>query len=165
MQFSVAVLPGDGVGPEVTSEAIKVLQVIGNKFGHSLSLHYGLVGGCAIDQQGTALSPDTLKMCKSCGAVLLGMARRAHGAHLYMGRGSRTQSLDTVMVGWRALPAHALVEFELRHRLGGTRGVDLVTERYLLPHQIVTEIWEVWDGRWYQRAGEVGVSGSAPSAV
>ena len=72
MQFSVAVLPGDGVGPEVTSEAIKVLQVIGNKFGHSLSLHYGLVGGCAIDQQGTALSPDTLKMCKSCGAVLLG---------------------------------------------------------------------------------------------
>jgi 3-isopropylmalate dehydrogenase len=72
VQFSVAVLPGDGVGPEVTSEAIKVLQVIGNKFGHSLSLHYGLVGGCAIDQQGTALSPDTLKMCKSCGAVLLG---------------------------------------------------------------------------------------------
>ena len=72
MQFSVAVLPGDGVGPEVTSEAIKVLQVTGNKFGHSLSLHYGLVGGCAIDQQGTALSPDTLKMCKSCGAVLLG---------------------------------------------------------------------------------------------
>jgi 3-isopropylmalate dehydrogenase len=72
VEFNLAVLPGDGVGPEVTSEAIKVLQVIGNKFGHSLSLHYGLVGGCAIDQQGTALSPDTLKMCKSCGAVLLG---------------------------------------------------------------------------------------------
>ena len=72
MQLSLAVLPGDGVGPEVTTEAIKVLQVTGNKFGHSLSLLYGLVGGSAIDQQGTALSPDTLKMCKSCGAVLLG---------------------------------------------------------------------------------------------
>ena len=57
------------------------------------------------------------------GAVLLSMARRAHGARSHIGRGSRIQSLDTVMVGWRALPAHALVEFELRHRPGGTRGV------------------------------------------
>ena len=72
MQLSLAVLSGDGVGPEVTTEAIKVLQVIVNRFGHDLSLHYGLVGGIAIDQKGTALPPDTLKMCKSCGAVLLG---------------------------------------------------------------------------------------------
>ena len=72
MQLSLAVLSGDGVGPEVTTEAIKVLQVIVNRFGHNLSLHYGLVGGVAIDQKGTALPPDTLKMCKSCGAVLLG---------------------------------------------------------------------------------------------
>jgi len=72
VQLSLAVLSGDGVGPEVTTEAIKVLQVIVNRFGHNLSLHYGLVGGVAIDQKGTALPPDTLKMCKSCGAVLLG---------------------------------------------------------------------------------------------
>ena len=72
MQFDLAVLPGDGVGPDVTVEAIKVLQAIGNKFGHSFNLHYGLVGGIAIDQQGTALSPDTLKMCRGCQAVLLG---------------------------------------------------------------------------------------------
>ncbi len=59
------------------------------------------------------------------GAGLLGMARRAHGARSHIGRGPCRciQSLDTVMVGRRALPAHALVEFELRHRLGGTRGV------------------------------------------
>ena len=72
MEFNLAVLPGDGVGPEVTTEAIKVLQATGSRFGHSFNLHYGLVGGLAIDQQGTALSPDTLKMCQSCGAVLLG---------------------------------------------------------------------------------------------
>ncbi|MDI6814975.1 MAG: 3-isopropylmalate dehydrogenase [Dehalococcoidales bacterium] len=72
MQFNLAVLPGDGVGPEVTSEGIRVLQAIGDRFGHSFNLHYGLVGGIAIDQQGTALSPDTLKMCKNCHAVLLG---------------------------------------------------------------------------------------------
>jgi len=72
VQFNLAVLPGDGVGPEVTSEAIKVLQAVGKRFGHNFNLHYGLVGGVAIDEEGTALSPDTLKMCRGCDAVLLG---------------------------------------------------------------------------------------------
>jgi len=72
MQFNLTVLPGDGVGPEVTSEAIKVLQAIGRKFGHVFNLHYGLMGGIAIDETGTALPKDTLKMCKNCDAVLLG---------------------------------------------------------------------------------------------
>ncbi len=72
MQFSVAVLPGDGVGPEITTEAIRVLQAVGKRFGHSFDLHYGLIGGVAIDEQGTALSPETLKMCRNCDAVLLG---------------------------------------------------------------------------------------------
>ena len=72
MQFSLAVLPGDGIGPEVTTEAIKVLQAIGKRFGHNFSLRYGLIGGVAIDEEGTALSSDTLKMCKGSDAVLLG---------------------------------------------------------------------------------------------
>ena len=72
MQFKLAVLPGDGVGPEITSEAIKVLQAVGKRFGHNFDLHYGLIGGVAIDEQGTALPPETLKMCRNCDAVLLG---------------------------------------------------------------------------------------------
>ncbi len=72
MQFSMAVLPGDGVGPEITSEAIRVLQAAGKRFEHDFNLHYGLIGGVAIDEQGTALSPETLKMCRNCDAVLLG---------------------------------------------------------------------------------------------
>ena len=72
MQFNIAVLPGDGVGPEVTTEAIKVLQAVGKRFRHSFNLRYGLVGGVAIDEQGTALPPETLKMCRNCDAVLLG---------------------------------------------------------------------------------------------
>ena len=72
MQFSVAVLPGDGVGPEITTEAIRVLQAVGKRFGHNFDLHYGLIGGIAIDEQGTAFSPETLKMCRNCDAVLLG---------------------------------------------------------------------------------------------
>jgi len=71
-QFNLAVLPGDGVGPEVTNEALKILEAVGNRFGHSFNRHYGLIGGIAIDQQGTALSQDTLKMCRGCDAVLLG---------------------------------------------------------------------------------------------
>jgi len=72
MEFDVAVLPGDGVGPEVITQALKVLQTVGEKFGHSLHLQDGLIGGVAIDTLGTALSDETLKMCKQCDAVLLG---------------------------------------------------------------------------------------------
>ena len=72
MKFELAVLPGDGVGPEVTSEAVKVLQAAGKRFGHDFDLHYGLVGGVAIDETGAALPETTLKMCRSSDAVLLG---------------------------------------------------------------------------------------------
>ncbi len=72
MKFNIAVLPGDGVGPEVVTEAVKVLEVAGERFGHEFRLHYGAVGGVAIDQHGVALTDDTLKLCKRCHAVLLG---------------------------------------------------------------------------------------------
>jgi 3-isopropylmalate dehydrogenase len=72
MKFAIAVLPGDGIGPEVMTQALKVLQVVGEKFGHSFDFHDGLIGGVAIDILGTALSDETLKMCKQCDAVLLG---------------------------------------------------------------------------------------------
>jgi 3-isopropylmalate dehydrogenase len=72
VQFNLAVLPGDGVGPEVISEAIKVLQTIGKRFRYNFNLQYGLVGGVAIDQEGTPLPSETLKLCQSNDAVLLG---------------------------------------------------------------------------------------------
>jgi len=72
VQFSLAALPGDGIGPEVTAEAVKVLQAVGSRFGHAFNLRYGLVGGAAIDEAGIAFSNDTLKMCQGCDAVLLG---------------------------------------------------------------------------------------------
>jgi 3-isopropylmalate dehydrogenase len=72
MEFKIAVLRGDGVGPEVVREALKVLQVVGEKFGRSFHLHDDLIGGIAIDNLGTALNTETLLMCKQCDAVLLG---------------------------------------------------------------------------------------------
>lgn len=72
MKFDIAVLPGDGVGPEVVSEATKVLEAVGELHGHEFNLHYGLVGGASIDQSGEALTRETLNMCHRCQAVLLG---------------------------------------------------------------------------------------------
>ena len=72
MEFDVVVLPGDGIGPEVIDEALKVLQTVSEKFGHSFHFHDGLIGGVAIDTLGTALSDETFNMCKQCNAVLLG---------------------------------------------------------------------------------------------
>jgi 3-isopropylmalate dehydrogenase len=72
MDFNVAVLPGDGIGPEVIAQGLNVLQAVGEKFGHIFRFRNGLIGGIAIDTSGTALSHETLAMCKECDAVLLG---------------------------------------------------------------------------------------------
>ena len=72
MQFKLAVLPGDGIGPEITAEAVKVLAAVGSRFGHDFGFQYGLLGGVAIDETGTALPDDTLKICRRSDAVLLG---------------------------------------------------------------------------------------------
>lgn len=71
MRFKIAVLPGDGVGPEVAAEGVKVLQAVGRKFGHEFELLYGDIGGTSIDKHGTALTPETLSMCQRCDAVYL----------------------------------------------------------------------------------------------
>ncbi|HUV55931.1 MAG TPA: 3-isopropylmalate dehydrogenase [Dehalococcoidales bacterium] len=71
-QFSLVVLPGDGIGPEVVAEGIKVLQTVGNKFGHSFNLQYELLGGASIDATGEALTQDNLKKGQNSDAVLMG---------------------------------------------------------------------------------------------
>jgi len=72
VDFNLTVLPGDGVGPEVTAEAVKVLKAVGKKYGYKFNLTERLVGGAAIDAEGVAVSQDTLKLCKKSEAVLLG---------------------------------------------------------------------------------------------
>jgi 3-isopropylmalate dehydrogenase len=72
MKFKIAVLSGDGIGPEVIGEAVKVLEVVGGRFCHEFNLEYGLVGGIAIDRTGSALPDETLALSKSSDAVLFG---------------------------------------------------------------------------------------------
>ncbi len=72
MRALVAVLPGDGIGPEVVVEGLKVLQAVGKKFGHDFATREALIGGAAIDATGTALPDATLELCRGADAVLLG---------------------------------------------------------------------------------------------
>ncbi|MBI2846577.1 MAG: 3-isopropylmalate dehydrogenase [Chloroflexi bacterium] len=74
MEFTIAVLPGDGIGPEVVGEGVRLLEAVGKKFGHRFHFDYAIVGGGAIDKYGTPLLDETLEMCKSCDAVLFGAA-------------------------------------------------------------------------------------------
>ena len=55
MKINIALLPGDGIGPEVIAQAVKVVEAIGKKFGHQISFQHALVGACAIDATGCLL--------------------------------------------------------------------------------------------------------------
>ena len=72
MKCNIAVVGGDGIGPDIVAEAVKVLKTIGEKFGHRFEYEYAMAGGCAIDKYGVALPDDTLEICKKNDAVLLG---------------------------------------------------------------------------------------------
>ena len=72
MNYKIAVIPGDGIGPEVTAEAVKVLTASGKKFGHNFEYEYVLAGGAAIDEFGCCLPEKTVETAKKADAVLLG---------------------------------------------------------------------------------------------
>lgn len=68
----IAVIAGDGIGPEVVNEAIKVIRKVEERFGYKFEFEHGLFGGIAIDEVGTPLPDETLEMCRRADAVLLG---------------------------------------------------------------------------------------------
>ncbi|MCL5994762.1 MAG: 3-isopropylmalate dehydrogenase [Chloroflexi bacterium] len=72
MNLKITVLSGDGIGPEVVAQAIRVLNAVGRKFNHTFEFDHALLGGCAIDATGMALPPETTAKCQAADAVLLG---------------------------------------------------------------------------------------------
>jgi len=72
MNKKIAILPGDGIGPEVIAEAVNVLKAIEQKFGHSFTLEYADIGGVSIDNHGLPLTDAALKTCGESDAILLG---------------------------------------------------------------------------------------------
>ena len=72
MQYNIAVIKGDGIGPEIVTEAMKALDVVGEKFGHTFHYTECYAGGNAIDKFGIPLPQETLDVCKASDSVLLG---------------------------------------------------------------------------------------------
>src|SRR5580698_1643763 len=72
MLLKIAILPGDGIGPEVTDEAVRVLEAVATAFGHELNLTKKDIGGAGLTSSGDPLPQDTLQACLASGAVLLG---------------------------------------------------------------------------------------------
>lgn len=82
MNKTVAVIRGDGIGPEIVEQALKVLHTVGDKFGHEFSIQEFLMGGIAIDKKGDPLPKETLDGCLSADAVLLGAVGGPKWEHL-----------------------------------------------------------------------------------
>lgn len=72
MEFNIAVLGGDGIGPEVTAQGVRALEAVGRSFGHQFNLEYGDVGGVSIDKHGTPLLPEVRELAGAAHAVLFG---------------------------------------------------------------------------------------------
>lgn len=72
MEYNIVLLPGDGIGPEVIGQAVRVLEVVSKSSGSVFNFDKRLLGGCSIDEYGTALTDETLKACQQADAVLLG---------------------------------------------------------------------------------------------
>lgn len=72
MNKKIAVIKGDGIGPEIVTEAMKVLDSVAGKYGHSFEYDQLLMGGCSIDVNGVPLTDETIERCKSADAVLMG---------------------------------------------------------------------------------------------
>ncbi len=72
MNYKIAILKGDGIGPEIVDEAVKVLNKVGEKYGHTFEYTQGYLGGESIDKFGVPLTDETIEICKASDAVLLG---------------------------------------------------------------------------------------------
>ena len=72
MELNIGVIRGDGIGPEIVAEAIKVLNKVGEVYGHTYKYNELLMGGASIDVHGIPLTDETVAIAKSCDAVLMG---------------------------------------------------------------------------------------------
>ena len=70
--YKIAVLPGDGIGPEITEQALKALKAVAEHYGHDFQFTEALVGGAAYEAVGHPLPKETLDLCYSSDAILLG---------------------------------------------------------------------------------------------
>ena len=137
MKATIAVLPGDGIGPEVVEQATRLLSAIARKQGHEFDFVPGLIGGIAIDETGDPLPAETIAICEAADAILLGAVggpkwsdptasvqpeRGLLGLRQHFGLFANLRPVKT----YPALAQHAPLRAEL------LRGVDILFVRELV---------------------------------
>ncbi len=138
MNYKIALIRGDGIGPEVVTEAVKVLDDVGEKFGHSFTYREVLLGGCATDAVGKSYPDGTAEACKACDAVLLG----AVGGPKWGADRPAEQRPETALLAIRkdlglyanlrpAMLRPALVEASPLKKETAQKGIDLMMVREL----------------------------------
>lgn len=138
MEFKLAVIPGDGIGVDVTREAVRVLDRVGEVFGHTFHYVYRLVGGCCIDAHGVPIEEETLRICEDCDAILFGAAGGPKWDHLPR-EGRPERGLAALRRGFNLYcnlrPAKIYEAIQDNSPLKGeiiTKGVDLMLVRDLI---------------------------------
>ncbi len=96
MEFNIALVPGDGIGPEIVGSTVKVMEAVGKKFGHKFNFTTYLAGGCAIDKYGEPLPQVTIDGCFASDSVLLGAVGGPKWDHL-----SGNQRPEKALLGLR----------------------------------------------------------------
>ena len=136
MKATIAVLAGDGIGPEVVAEGVRVLRAVAERFDHDFVFEYGHIGGAAIDATGEPLPGRTLNLCRQADAILLG----AVGGPRWDKPGASVRPEQGLLAIRRALQLFANVRpVHVHPRLAEAspikadrlRGVDLVVVREL----------------------------------
>lgn len=138
MDLKIAVLKGDGIGPDIVDQALKVLDTLGEGFGHTFTYTEALIGGAAIDEAGKSLPDETVAICKASDSVLLG----AVGGPKWDNTGSGDRP-EKALLGLRAelglfaniRPATMHKELRaacpLKDHIIGEEGIDIVVVREL----------------------------------
>ena len=139
MNYRIAVIKGDGIGPQIVTEAMGVIEAVGEKFGHTFQFVDVLLGGCATDAVGKSYPDGTAEKCKSCDAVLLG----AVGGPKWGPDKPAEQRPETALLAIRkdlglyanlrhATLRPALVDYSPLKRETAEKGIDIMMVRELI---------------------------------
>ncbi len=157
-QYTIAVLPGDGIGPEVIAEAVCVLRTVAERFGHTLTLVDGLVGQAAIAAEGVPISDATVELCVRSDAVLFGAVG----------------TLETARASQQARPESAILrlrkELELFANLRPVRTLPALLQASTLKPEVLRGVdllivRELTGGLYYGKPSEIRESASGATAV